>query len=185
MWDQKLNILVRFLGHALNTEHWTVKRFNHLDAKHLNTGLGVRYSNGKVVWLGRPFESWTFRTINRPFSVRFSDHNSKTGPFDNQTKIYHLNTRPVRYSDCYCIFQFALNRINYTPSVPVTHLCTANKRIILVLANKSVVRVDQSKPDASMEIVDLSKTIGPKAKINQAFLDPRGNHLILTLKSTG
>ena len=64
-------------------------------------------------------------------------------------------------------------------------MCTANKRIILVLANKSVVRVDQSKPDESMEIVDLSKTIGPKAKINQAFLDPRGNHLILTLKSTG
>ena len=43
----------------------------------------------------------------------------------------------------------------------------------------------QAKPDGSMEIVDLSKTIGPKAKINQAFLDPRGNHLILTLKSTG
>jgi hypothetical protein len=76
-------------------------------------------------------------------------------------------------------------RINYTPSVPVTHLCTANRRIVLVLANKSVVRVDQAKPDASMEVVDLSKAIGPKAKINQAFLDPRGNHLVLTLKSSG
>ena len=67
----------------------------------------------------------------------------------------------------------------------MTHLCAANRRIVLVLANKSIVRVDQSKPDASMEIVDLSKTIGPKAKVQQAFLDPRGNHLILTLKSTG
>ena len=78
-----------------------------------------------------------------------------------------------------------ISRITYTPNVPVTHLCAANRRIVLVLANKSIVRVDQSKPDASMEIVDLSKTIGPKAKVQQAFLDPRGNHLILTLKSTG
>ena len=69
--------------------------------------------------------------------------------------------------------------------MPVTHLCAANRRIVLVLANKSVVRVDQAKPDASMEIVDLSKAIGPKAKVHQAFLDPRGNHLVLTLKSTG
>ena len=41
-------------------------------------------------------------TINRLFSVRFSDHHSNTGPFDNPTQIYHLNTRLVRYSDCSC-----------------------------------------------------------------------------------
>ena len=52
--------------------------------------LGVRYSNGKVTWLGGPF--WT---INRLFSVRFSDHNSNIGPFDNRTQIYHLYTRLV------------------------------------------------------------------------------------------
>ena len=28
---------------------------------------------------------------------------TKTGPLDNWTQIYHLNTRLVRYSDGYCI----------------------------------------------------------------------------------
>ena len=36
------------------------------------------------------------------FFVRFSDHHWSTGPFDNRTQIYHLNTRLVRYSDGYC-----------------------------------------------------------------------------------
>ena len=40
------------------------------------------------------------------FSVRFSDHHWNSGPFDNQTQIYHLNTRLVRYSDGYCIYLF-------------------------------------------------------------------------------
>ena len=30
------------------------------------------------------------------------DHYLNTGPFDNQTQIYHLNTRLVRYSDDFC-----------------------------------------------------------------------------------
>ena len=37
------------------------------------------------------------------FSVRFSDHHLNTKPFDNQTQIYHLNTKLVQYSDGYCI----------------------------------------------------------------------------------
>ena len=64
--------------------------------------MGVRYSNGKVTWLGGPFKYQTFWTINRLFSVRFSDHHLNTGPFDNWTLIYHLNTRLVSYSDGYC-----------------------------------------------------------------------------------
>jgi hypothetical protein len=62
---------------------------------------------------------------------------------------------------------FARSRINHTPSHPVTHLCSANKRIVLVLANKAVARFDMSKPDGTMEVVDLAKFIGPRAKINQ------------------
>ena len=41
--------------------------------------------------------------INRLYSVRFSSCHFITGPFDNGTQIYHLNTRLVRYSDGYCI----------------------------------------------------------------------------------
>ena len=35
--------------------------------------------------LGVPFEYMTFWTINRLFSVHFSDHHLNTGPFDNRT----------------------------------------------------------------------------------------------------
>ena len=40
------------------------------------------------------------------FSVRFSDHLSNTGPFDNWTQIIHSNTRLVWSSDGYCIAVF-------------------------------------------------------------------------------
>ena len=42
--------------------------------------LGVRYSNGKITWLGRPPENWTFWTINRHYqsgfqiTIRIPDH---------------------------------------------------------------------------------------------------------------
>ena len=65
--------------------------------------MGVRYSNGNK-WLGGPFKYRTFWTINRLFSVRFSDHHLNTWPFDNRTQMYHLNTRLVQYSDGYCIY---------------------------------------------------------------------------------
>ena len=55
----------------------------------------------RTVWVSG-FKYRTFWTLNRLFSVRFSDHHLNTGPFDNQTQIYHLNTRLVRYSDGYC-----------------------------------------------------------------------------------
>ena len=85
-----------------------IKYNNHLNTVHLNTVfiwipdiVGVRYSNGKVTWLGGPFKYRTFWTINWLFSVRFSDHHLNTEPFDNRTQIYHLNTRLVQFSDGY------------------------------------------------------------------------------------
>ena len=63
--------------------------------------MGVWYSNGKVKWLGGPFKYRTFGTINRLFSVWFSDHHSNTGPFDCQAQIYHFCTRLVRHSEGY------------------------------------------------------------------------------------
>ena len=82
---------------------------NHMNTKHMNNrfiwlpdSMGVWYSNGKVKWLGRPFKSWTFWTIYRFFSVQLSGHHLKTWPFDNQTQIYYLETRLVRYSDGCC-----------------------------------------------------------------------------------
>ena len=86
------------------------KYSNHLNTVHLNArffwildSMGVQYSNGKVTWLGRLFKYQAFCTINRLFSVRFSDHHSNTGPFDMRKQIQHLKTRLVWYSDGYCI----------------------------------------------------------------------------------
>ena len=80
-------------------------------AHKLTISMGVRYSNGKVMWLGGPFEYRTFCTINRLFSVQFSDHHLNTGPFDNQTQIYHSNIRLVQYSDGYCIQAFGIQMV--------------------------------------------------------------------------
>ena len=63
--------------------------------------MGFRYSNGKTTWIGGPFEYPIFWAGF--FSVRFSDHHSKTGQFDNQTPIYHLNTGLVQNYNGYCI----------------------------------------------------------------------------------
>ena len=77
---------------------------NHLNTKTwIPDSIGVRYSNGKAMWLGRTFEYWKFWTINRLFSVWFSDHYSNT-TFDNRTKIYYLNTRLVLYSYGYLFY---------------------------------------------------------------------------------
>ena len=65
--------------------------------------MGVRYSKSKVMWPGGLFKYQKFWTINILFSVQFSDCHSNTGPFDNRTQIYLLNTRLVWYSDAYCI----------------------------------------------------------------------------------
>ena len=91
---------------------------NHLNTEHQNTrfmwildSMGVRYSNGKVMWLGGPFENRTFWTINGLFSVRCSGYYSNTRPFDKHTQIYHSNTRLVWHSDGYCRRQTCVNSL--------------------------------------------------------------------------
>ena len=59
-------------------------------------------SNGLITWLEGPLENGTFLTIKQTFFVRFSDPHSKTRPLDNQTRLNHLYTRLVHYSDGYC-----------------------------------------------------------------------------------
>ena len=60
---------------------YTFTYSNHLNSQHLKSGIvwtiwipdriGVWYSNGKVAWLGRPFEYQTLWTINSFFSPVF------------------------------------------------------------------------------------------------------------------
>ena len=42
--------------------------------------------------------------------------------------------------------------------------------------------MDQTRQDDKLETLDVSKIIGPKAKVYRAFLDPIGYHLLLSIK---
>ena len=55
---------------------------------------------------------------------------------------------------------FGRRKINHLPPHPVTHVVASAKRVVLVLANKSVQRVDQSRQDGRVETIDLCKSVG-------------------------
>ena len=79
-------------GLSLTSFHFTVTIW--IPNTWMPDSMGVQYSNGKVMWLGGPFEYRTIWTTNRLFQSGF------------QTTIWipdYLNTRLVRYSDGYCI----------------------------------------------------------------------------------
>ena len=112
-----------------SSEYWTewlsgfqmVK--SHDLADHLNT---------------RHFGPWT------DFLSLFSDHHSNTGPFDNQTQIYHLNTRLVWYSDgyCKCFFQIqvSLGRFQDRKSVIQSSNSTLNS-IQSITCSRRVIQI--------------------------------------------
>ena len=79
---------------------------------------------------------------------------------------------------------FGRRQVQHVPPHPVIHLVAASGKIVMVLANKSIQRVDQTAADASVETIDLAKTIGLKCKPYAAFLDPTGTHLVISLKPT-
>ena len=76
---------------------------------------------------------------------------------------------------------FTRAKINHTPPHPVYQLLSTNKRIVLVLANRSIQRVDQQH---EIEHIDLTKMMEGKFKIHSAYLDPSGNHFLVSLKSS-
>ena len=80
---------------------------------------------------------------------------------------------------------FIKAKVNHTPPHPVTQLLASNKKIVLVLANKSIQRIDQKKVEENMETIDMTKHFnGLKYKVHLAFMDPTGNHLLVSLKSS-
>lgn len=75
---------------------------------------------------------------------------------------------------------FSKQRVNFSPTHPLTHLAVANNNIVMAMANRSIIRIDQATPD-KLEEIDLTKTI-LQAKISNLFLDPTGAHLLISLK---
>ena len=79
---------------------------------------------------------------------------------------------------------FIKAKVNHTPTHPVFQLLASNRRIVMVLGNKTIQRIDQSRPDDNFETIDIGKMFEGKYKVHMAFLDPTGNHLLLSLKSS-
>lgn len=80
---------------------------------------------------------------------------------------------------------FLRRKVAHTPPHPVTHLVAANRRIVLVLANKTVQRFESNRQES--ETIDIQAAVSSKggnggvAKVGGAFLDSTGCHLLLTI----
>ncbi|XP_076171976.1 vacuolar protein sorting-associated protein 18 dor [Ptiloglossa arizonensis] len=76
---------------------------------------------------------------------------------------------------------FIKQKVNFLPSDKILHLVVNNNIIVIAMANSILLRIDMKHPDTPEEI-DISKyTVN--MKISGMFLDPLGNHLLITLVS--
>ncbi|KAG8227379.1 hypothetical protein J437_LFUL000387 [Ladona fulva] len=74
---------------------------------------------------------------------------------------------------------FSKNKVNFTPSDNLTHLTVSSDVLVLASANNVLLRIDLRHPENPEEI-DVSKHIN-QTKISGLFLDPLGNHLLISL----
>ena len=82
---------------------------------------------------------------------------------------------------------FSRQRISHSPPHPVTHLVTSNLQVCLVLANKTVQRINQAAKNAhtgehQVETIDFARLAPGSTKVHSAHLDPLGSHLLLSLQ---
>lgn len=75
-------------------------------------------------------------------------------------------------------------QVSFTPTHPITHLVVANHHLVLVMANKKLIRINLHPGTSSQEEqeVDISK-FSLQARIHSIFLDPTGQHLLISIVS--
>ncbi|XP_050295734.1 vacuolar protein sorting-associated protein 18 homolog isoform X2 [Anthonomus grandis grandis] len=73
---------------------------------------------------------------------------------------------------------FTKSKKDFTPSDKITHVAIANKYMVVAMANNFLFRMNLNNPTERSEIL-LSKFT--QGKLTNLFLDPTGNHLLLTL----
>lgn len=79
---------------------------------------------------------------------------------------------------------FSKTRVDFTPTHPLTHLVVSNSHIVMALANRTLIRIEQSPGTVGRrEEIDLGRAL-PGAQVHGLFLDPTGHHLLLSLKSS-
>ncbi|CAL4082298.1 unnamed protein product [Meganyctiphanes norvegica] len=74
---------------------------------------------------------------------------------------------------------FSKLRVNYAPPHPITHLAVNNNHLVLALGNKTLIRINLLQPNKQEE-VDISK-FALQARIYNIFLDPTGEHLLISI----
>ncbi|KAG5863342.1 hypothetical protein JTB14_023117 [Gonioctena quinquepunctata] len=73
---------------------------------------------------------------------------------------------------------FTKSKKDFNPSDRITHVSVANKNLALVMANNVLFRMNVHNPQQYTEI-SLSKYT-TTCRLTNIFLDPTGNHLLLT-----
>ncbi|CAG9857094.1 unnamed protein product [Phyllotreta striolata] len=78
---------------------------------------------------------------------------------------------------------FTKSKKDFTPTEKVTHVAIANKQLVLVMANSLLFKMNINNPNQTSEISLLKYT--STSRLVNLFLDPTGNHLLLTLVPKG
>uniref|UniRef100_A0A6P7GKW2 Vacuolar protein sorting-associated protein 18 homolog n=1 Tax=Diabrotica virgifera virgifera TaxID=50390 RepID=A0A6P7GKW2_DIAVI len=76
---------------------------------------------------------------------------------------------------------FSKSKKDFSPSEKITHVAIANKHLVIFMSNCVLFRMNLNNPQQTSEI-SLSKYT-TTSKLTNLFLDPTGNHLLLTFLS--
>ncbi|XP_044574836.1 vacuolar protein sorting-associated protein 18 homolog isoform X2 [Cotesia glomerata] len=74
---------------------------------------------------------------------------------------------------------FTRQRVNFRPPDNILHLAVSSNFIMIAMANNIILRIDVKSPDKKEEI-DVSKYV-TNMKLSGLYLDPLGNHLLITI----
>ncbi|XP_071848442.1 vacuolar protein sorting-associated protein 18 homolog [Apostichopus japonicus] len=72
---------------------------------------------------------------------------------------------------------FTRQKINFTPPRAITHMVANNNMLMIAMADRTILRINRDQPDQRSE-VKLSDE-----KIHKMFLDPSGQHLIISTET--
>jgi len=76
---------------------------------------------------------------------------------------------------------FNKQRINFDPPDPITHMCVCNSHLVMGMNSNILLCIDLDHPDSPTEVELLAASTDDS--IAGMFLDPSGQHLVVTMKS--
>ena len=77
---------------------------------------------------------------------------------------------------------FNKQRINFDPPDPITHMCVCNSHLVMGMSSNILLCIDLDHPDSPNE-VELLASSSTDDSIAGMFLDPTGQHLLVSMKS--